>query len=62
MSKWNLLMMIEYDEKNDAFPWIKGKSFSSREEVEFALISAERFLKTCGFKVNFHLNEVTSDA
>ena len=38
-------MTIEYNEKNDAFPYIKGHSFSSREAAEFALVSAKRIME-----------------
>ena len=55
VTNWNLLMTIEYNEKNDAFPYIKGHSFSSREAAEFALVSAKRIMEACGFNVDFNL-------
>ena len=53
---WHLQMPIEYNARGDVIHWLEGeRNFSSRESAEFAMLTAERTMKNCGFDITFNL-------
>ena len=54
--KWRLRMSIKFGTNNESVRYTNGtRTFSTREEAEFAMLTAERTMKNCGFNVLFSL-------
>ena len=54
--KWRLRMSIKFGTNNESIRYTNGtRIFSTREEAEFAMLTAERTMKNCGFDVGFSL-------
>jgi hypothetical protein len=60
--KWRLIMFIKFGVSNESTRWMEGKRlFNTREEAEFAMLTAERTMKNCGFEIRFSLDQESSN-
>ena len=56
MDKWRLRMSIKFGTNNESIRYTNGtRIFPTRGEAEFAMLTAERIMKNCGFDVEFSL-------